>query len=122
MTMHKSPKLNDHKPRLNGRIVPALDTGADDYLGVLYIRNDFRIAVFPGGRAYLAQFRNSEGRWNGPAYYDKSPLLPIVKSDGDAADAVAALPDMPAQHFLAESISALRRFVRSVAFSNVVQA
>lgn len=115
MTIHKSPKLNDQKPRLHGRIVPALDTGSDDYLGVVYICNDFRIAISAGGRAYLAQFRNAESRWNGFAYYDKSPLLSIVKSDLGAADAVAALPDKPAQHFISESINALRCFVRSVA-------
>lgn len=120
MNMQRFPKRNPVKPRINGRIVPALDTGADDYLGVVYISNDFRIAVSPGGRAYLAQFRNSEGRWNGPAYFNKSPLLSIVESDADAVQAVAALPDVPQQHFISESISALRRFVRSISSQSTV--
>lgn len=114
------PRHNPVKPRINGRIVPALDTGADDYLGVVYLCNDFRIAVSPGGRAYLAQFRNADGCWNGPAYYSTAPLLALVQVDQDAAQAVAALPDSPACHFLSDSISALRRFVRSASFQSTV--
>lgn len=102
-------------PQINGHVVPALDTGSDHYLAVVYICNDFRIAVSPAGRAYLAQFRNLEGRWNGPAYPEKSALLPIVKTDIEALLAVAGLPDSPQFHFISESISALRSFVRSVA-------
>lgn len=120
MNMQRFPKHNPVKPRINGRIVPALDTGDDDYLGVVFISNDFRIAVSPAGRAYLAQFRNSEGRWNGPAYYSTAPLLALVQVDQDAVQAVAALPDSPAQHFLSDSISALRCFVRSVSSQSTV--